>query len=68
MNLNNLSQNKGLEAMKAASMIAEENGIAYITLDDINAKIAETRKSVRYWRIIPVLNLIKKLSANIELF
>ena len=46
MNINNLSQNKGLEAMKAASMIAEENGIADMTLDEINAEIAEARKSV----------------------
>ena len=46
MNLNNLSQNKGLEAMKAASMIAEENGIANMTLDEINAEITEARKSV----------------------
>ena len=47
MNINNLSQNnKGLEAMKAASMIAEENGISDMTLDEINAEIAEARKSV----------------------
>ncbi len=47
MNINNLPQNnKGLEAMKAASMIAEENGIADMTLDGINAEIAEARKSV----------------------
>ena len=46
MNLNNLSQNKGLEAMKAANTIAEENGIANMTLDEINAEIAEARKSV----------------------
>ncbi len=34
---------KGLEAMRAASMIAEENGIAEMTLDEINAEIAEAR-------------------------
>lgn len=45
-NLNNLSQNKGLEAMKAASVIAEKYGIADMTLDEINAEIAEARKSV----------------------
>ena len=46
MNINNLPQNKGLEAMKAASMIAEEYGIADMTLDEINAEIAEARKPV----------------------
>ncbi len=46
MNINNLSRNKGLEAMKAASIIAEEYGIADMTLDEINAEIAEARKSV----------------------
>ena len=46
MNINNISRNKGLEAMKSASIIAEENGIADMTLDEINAEIAEARKSV----------------------
>ena len=47
MNINNLPpNNKGLEAMKVASMIAEENGISDMTLDEINAEIAEARKSV----------------------
>ena len=46
MNVNNLSRNKGLEAMKTASMIAEENGISDMTLDEINVEIAEARKSV----------------------
>ena len=46
MNINNLPQNKGLEAMKAASMIAEEYDIADMTLDEINVEIAEARKSV----------------------
>ena len=46
MNINNLSQNKGLEAMRTASIIAEEYGIADMTLDEINAEIDEARKSV----------------------
>ena len=46
MNINNLPQNKGLEAMKAASIIAEEYGIADMTLDEVNAEIAEARKPV----------------------
>ena len=37
-------ESKALKAMKAASQIAEENGIADMTLDDINAEIAEARK------------------------
>ena len=44
MNLNDLSENKAIRAMKAASRIAEENGIANMTLDEINAEIADARK------------------------
>jgi len=44
MKLDSESENSGLRAMKAASRIAEENGIADMTLDEINAEIAETRK------------------------
>ena len=36
--------NKGLRAMKAASRIAFENGISEMSLDEINAEIAEVRK------------------------
>ncbi len=36
--------NRALAAMKKASRIAEENGIADMTLDEINAEIAEARK------------------------
>ncbi len=36
--------NRGIAAMKRASRIAEENGIADMTLDEINAEIAEARK------------------------
>lgn len=44
MNLNDLSENKAVKAMKAASRIAAENGLTDMTLDEINAEIAETRK------------------------
>ena len=44
MNLNDISENKAIRAMKAASRIAEENGIADMTLDEINAEIAEAKK------------------------
>ena len=43
MKLENDGENKALKAMKAASLIAEENGIADMTLDEINAEISETR-------------------------
>lgn len=33
-----------IKAMKSASHIAAENGIADMTLEDINAEIAEVRK------------------------
>lgn len=38
------SENTGLEAMKEASKIASENGIATISLDEINAEIDAVRK------------------------
>lgn len=44
MNLNNISENKAITAMKAASEIAIQNGISDMTLDEINAEIAEARK------------------------
>ena len=44
MTLESNSENKGIEAMKAASRIAEQNGIADMSLDEINAEIAEARK------------------------
>ncbi len=40
----NSSENRALNAMKAASRIAAENGISDMTLDEINAEIAEARK------------------------
>ena len=44
MNVNDLSENKAIKAMKAASKIAEENGLSEMTLDEINAEIANARK------------------------
>ncbi|MEE8837207.1 MAG: type II toxin-antitoxin system RelB/DinJ family antitoxin [Eubacteriales bacterium] len=44
MRINSLSENKGVSAMKRASQIAEENGISDMTLDEINAEIADARK------------------------
>ncbi len=47
MNLNGMAvkpENRAITAMKKASMIAEENGIANMTLEEINAEIAEARK------------------------
>lgn len=44
MKLEKESGNQALEAMKAASRIAEENGISDMTLEEINAEIAEARK------------------------
>ena len=44
MTLDSKSENKGIEAMKAASLIAEQSGIADMTLDEINTEIAEARK------------------------
>ncbi len=44
MKLDDVSENRGIEAMKAASRIAEENGIADMTLDEINAEISAARE------------------------
>ncbi len=44
MKLEKEPESLGVMAMKAASRIAEENGISDMTLDEINAEIAEIRK------------------------
>lgn len=44
MTLNNSSENKAIQAMKNASRIAAENGLSDMTLDEINAEIAEARR------------------------
>ena len=44
MKLESDKENPGIAAMKKASRIAAERGIADMTLDEINAEIAEARK------------------------
>lgn len=44
MKLDQTPENPGLSAMKEASRIAEKNGISDMTLEEINAEIAEARK------------------------
>lgn len=44
MKLDEKSDSRALKAMKAASRIAEENGISDMTLDEINAEINAVRK------------------------
>lgn len=44
MNVNDIPQNKGIEAMKTASKRAEETGISDMTLDDINKEIKASRR------------------------
>ena len=43
MKLEPKPESKGLQAMKEASRIAAENGIADLSLDEINAEIAAAR-------------------------
>lgn len=43
MKLDSKSENRGLDAMKAASRIASENGISEMSLDEINAEISAVR-------------------------
>ncbi|MBO4579226.1 MAG: type II toxin-antitoxin system RelB/DinJ family antitoxin [Clostridiales bacterium] len=47
MNVNDIPVNSGLEAMKMASRIAEDNGITDMSLDEINAEIKASRKKGR---------------------
>ena len=44
MKLETGSESRALKAMKTASRFAEENGVSDMTLDEINAEIAEARK------------------------
>jgi DNA-damage-inducible protein J len=44
MTIEKKDENPGLTALKRASRIAEEIGIADMSLDEINAEIAETRR------------------------
>ena len=44
--LNHERQNKGIEAMKAASEIAVEYGISDMSLEEINNEIEAARKEV----------------------
>ena len=44
MKLTDLQMNRGLNAMRAASRIAEEEGIADMSLEEINAEIAAARE------------------------
>jgi DNA-damage-inducible protein J len=44
MTIEKKDENPGIAALKRASRIAEENGIADMSLDEINAEIAETRR------------------------
>lgn len=41
MKIDDISENRGMKAMKEASRIAAENGISDMTLDEINAEISE---------------------------
>ena len=45
MKLDDQSESRAISAMKAASRIAEENGISNMTLDEINAEISAARKA-----------------------
>lgn len=44
MKVDNILDNRGMKAMKAASRIAAVNGIADMTLDEINAEISAARE------------------------
>lgn len=44
MKVDDISENRGVKAMKEASRIAAAEGIADMTLDEINAEISEARK------------------------
>lgn len=46
MSLEKKAENPGITALKQASRIAAENGISEMSLDEINAEIAEARNSL----------------------
>ena len=46
MKLDDLPDNKAVRTMRSAGRAAEENDVADMTLDEINAEIAEARKQV----------------------
>ena len=45
-------ENKGLAAMKAASMLAAKNGISDMGLEEINAEIEMVRKKTKKTRVL----------------
>lgn len=45
MKLEDKSESRGLAAMREASRIAEENGVSDMSLEEINAEIAEVRRA-----------------------
>lgn len=47
MKLEGKEANKGISALKEASRIAQEYGTSDMTLEEINAEIAEARKQVK---------------------
>ncbi|MCD7725200.1 MAG: type II toxin-antitoxin system RelB/DinJ family antitoxin [Clostridiales bacterium] len=44
MKIEKIEENKGFQAMKEASRIAEATGIADMSLEEINAEISEARR------------------------
>ena len=44
MKLDDISENRGIKAMKDASRIAVKHGIADMTLDEINSEISAARE------------------------
>ena len=44
MKLDDRTENKAIQAMKQASASAKQNGVADMTLDEINAEIAAARE------------------------
>lgn len=44
MKVDDISENRGMKALKAASSIAAKNGISNMTLDEINMEISEARR------------------------
>ena len=64
MKIENEPVNKGFEALKAASKIAEENGFSEMTLEEINAEIAEARKQgvwMKYYAVIDTNVLVSAI-------
>lgn len=64
MKLDEIKSSRRLAAMKKASRIAKENGMADMSLEEINAEIAKARRKKMKYHAIYVFDIFWKLCYN----